>query len=148
MSAHRTRVQALQALLAGSQLGSHPSCGTILGEFAEVSRAGRIRRQGRRQLLQVLHSTRALDTSLHELIAHHNLPRSGNSLGGYLVALCRHNVAGVGRLPDTNRRHYQARIVGPRNRYMHEAGAFPDNDMEIQTLLAEMQTCLVEVLSL
>jgi len=40
------------------------------------------------------------------------------------------------------------RSARPRNRLMHEAGAYPTNDAEILGLLAEMQDCLTIVLSL
>jgi hypothetical protein len=46
------------------------------------------------------------------------------------------------------RQRFQASIVASRNRYMHEAGAFPASDYEIRMLLAEMEHCLAVVLAL
>jgi hypothetical protein len=39
-------------------------------------------------------------------------------------------------------------IAQPRNRLMHEAGAYPANDAEIAALLSEMHDCLTIVFSL
>ncbi len=149
MSTHIRRIRAMQALLAGSVLSVRSSYATIYNELNEVTLAGRIQRQGRKQLLQVLHSTRALDTSLQELLIHHGITiRRNPSLGTYLRAFVHHTVASLGQLPDAQRTHYQNAIVGVRNRYMHEAGAFPASNVEIQNLLAEMQNCLIDILSL
>src|SRR5262249_60195553 len=135
MSTHRRRIQAMQALLAGSVLSRSSSLGVINSEYTEVIRTHRVRQTLRRQLLQVLHSTRALDTSLKEFTNLHAIPVPNPSLGGYLVAL-ESNRPGrrLRLLPRAQRLHYQATIVGPRNRYMHDAGAYPRDDREIQTL--------------
>lgn len=126
-----------------------PNYTVIYNEFEEIARSVLIFRTGRRQLLQILHSTRALDTSLRELMVYHGIPtRRRNSLGQYLRAFGNHTVVGVGRLPDIQRRHYQVAIVDQRNKYMHQAGAFPQSDAEIRSLLSEMQSCLFDVISL
>lgn len=148
MSAHTRRIKAMQALIAGSALASRASFGTIINELDEVSQAGKISRNGRKQLLQVLHSTRALDTSLKELIAHHGITGVRQALGGYLHGFSNHRIAGLAQLPHAQCTHYQNAIVNNRNHYMHSAGAFPANNTEIQNLLSEMQNCLIDVLSL
>ena len=99
MSTHIRRIRAMQALLAGSVLSVRSSYATIYNELSEVTLAGRIQRQGRKQLLQVLHSTRALDTSLQELLIHHGITiRRNSSLGTYLRAFVHHTVASLGQL--------------------------------------------------
>lgn len=139
----------MQALLAGSVLSRSSLLGVINSEYTEVVRTHRVRQTRRRQLLQVLHSTRALDTSLKEFTTLHGIPVPNPSLGGYLVALERNRPRSTLRLlPSVQRLHYQATIVRPRNRYMHDADAYPRDDREIQTLLAEMHNCLVAVLNL
>ena len=148
MSTHIRRIRAMQALLAGSPISYRAAYPTIIGELNEVSQAGKIKRNGRKQLLQVLHSTRALDTSLSELIAHYGIHVRTAALGSYLYGFSNHRVAGLSQLPLAQRNHYQYAIVNKRNFYMHCAGAFPANNAEIRTLLAEMQSCLIDVLSL
>jgi hypothetical protein len=39
---------------------------------------------------------------------------------------------------------FQGRIVNVRNRYMHEAGAFPVAPSEISNLLSNMDACLTQ----
>lgn len=155
---HKARVRTLQALIRGLPcLHGHPSQASVLAEYGEVYAVRKIRRGTRRRILEVLHSTRALDSALSHFVGHHGCrgrTRSGrparapNSLGGYLMALRDHTVAGLRRLPAAQQSHFQSHIVDVRNRYMHEADAYPVGDREVQLLLAEMDACLAAVVRL
>jgi hypothetical protein len=150
MSLHKTRVRALQALVAGMPcFVGHGQTATVLAEFNEVYAVRKIRRSTRRRLLEVLHSTRALDTLLAAFITHHGcLTKKSTkpvSLGGYLYALRDHSIGGLSKLSEPHRNHFQVNIVKVRNKYMHEAGATPNADAEIQVLLGEMHTCIAIV---
>jgi hypothetical protein len=147
---HKARVRTLQALVSGlPSLATGPSLTGIRAEFGEVYAVRKVRRATRRRLLEVLHSTRALDTALRAFVAHHGCRTSRvpvpTSLGQYLYALRDHTVAGLGRFTEPQRAHFMSSIVIPRNRYMHEAGLFPTADADIQTLLSEMDACLAAV---
>jgi hypothetical protein len=135
-----------------SYLAADPSLPNIQSEFAEVYAVRRVRRATRRRILEVLHSTRALDTTLRAFVGYHGCRSPGKplptSLGQYLYALRDHTVAGLSRFTEAHRRHFTLTISNPRNRYMHEAGAFPTADLDIQTLLSEMDACLAAVLRL
>lgn len=85
----------------------------------------------------MLHSTRALDTSLKEYLASQGIPSSGPSLGSYLYALANHSILAIAKLPKSDQQRYQLKIVDERNRYMHQAGACPASDAEIRILLSE-----------
>lgn len=148
MIIHTRRIQAIQALLAGSAISTSSAYAVIDSEFTEVIRTRRVRQDRRRQLLGVLHSTRALDTALKAFTALHGITVRPPALGKYLSALETHSRPGLSRLPNAQRLQFQLNIVDVRNRYMHEAGAYPANDAEIQTLLSEMDNCLITVLSL
>lgn len=151
---HKSRVRTLQALILGSSaLATSPLMPHIQAEFAEVHAVRKIRRANRRRLLEVLHSTRALDTTLSAFVGFHGCrnPKSTGlpkSLGQYLNALHFHQSAGLRTITALQRSHFQKQIVDPRNRYMHEAGAYPTADVELQSLLSEMDTCLSVVLRL
>ena len=147
MSDTRGRVRAIQAIVAGSTLSSSALHTAIQTEFGEVYRCRRVRREDRRRLLQVLHSTRALDTSLKEFTALHGCSPPTRSLGGYLTCLTN-GCGSLTRLPDAERRTYQTSIVNVRNTLIHEAGAVPLDDAEILGLLSEMERCLLRVVSL
>jgi hypothetical protein len=57
----------MQSIIAGSHIPVSEAQ-IIIREFEEVVRADRVRQMPRRLLLQVLHSTRALDSGLSSLI--------------------------------------------------------------------------------
>lgn len=141
MTAIRSRVTALQAIVAGSPLPLNDAR-TVIREFQEVLDADRVRRVPRRLLLQVLHSTRALDTGLSALLTAGGVIPS-TSLGRMLRQLESPGLHG-NQLPAGTAAYYQACIVNSRNRYMHEAGTFPSVAMEILTLLSDMDACLTQ----
>jgi len=148
-SAGRTRAARLatiRALLVGRAfLG--PSEVDVLDELQQVVAVEKVPQVPRRHLLQVLHSTRALDTSLAVFAQVANCQIRMQSLGGYLRALTEAGT-NVNRLPIASRDRYQQSIVNTRNRYAHQAGAFPASDAELAALLSEMEACISEVVSL
>lgn len=148
MSDSKQRVQFMQSLVAGSPVSGTPKHSDIQAEFDEVLLVRRVLRKPRKRLLQVLHSTRALDSTLKEFINLHGCSSSPSSLGQYLYALRNGDCPPLGQICEHERLHYQTEIVDLRNTYMHEAGLMPTNDSEILTLLGEMQSCLQRVLSL
>ena len=150
MSVHQRRIKAIQAVIAGSVIGASPSFSVIASEYEEVLRSNQIQPLGRRRILQVLHSTRALDSALRTFTLHHGCypPQNRRSLGGYLWQLTNNSPLAIAPLSDVERKRFQSSIVHVRNRYMHEAGAYPPGDHQILTLFSEMQTCLFRVLNL
>jgi hypothetical protein len=148
MSSHSTRVHAIRAVLKSSIINTSTCYQVIDTELTEIMRTRKVHPHSRRHLLQTLHATRALDTSLREFTKAHGIPVVQASLGEYLGALVKHRKASLRLLPKIKKDYYQLAIVSVRNQYMHEAGAFPANDTEIRTLLSEMESCLVTVLAL
>jgi hypothetical protein len=139
----------LKALVAGSPtIAGKPMLSAIIDELDEVIRVRPLQPRRRCRLLQILHSTRALDSALAVFLDHHRCP-SGTSLGRHLKNLTEHRSPTLpNRLSQQARHRYQNTIVKNRNRYMHESGQYPSNDAEITNLLSEMHDCLVTVLSL
>jgi hypothetical protein len=149
MGVPKTRVTTLQTLIRGSVLHATPFEAIALSEYQDVYQSNRVRRLPRRFLLQVLHSTRGLDTCLARFVTYHNVPLNrAPALGSYLHALTQHRLAVISRLLQADQRRYQNSIVNERNRYMHEAGTAPVNDAEVETLLSEMDHCLTTVFNL
>lgn len=148
MSDSKRRVRFMQSLVAGSPVSGTGKHADIQAEFDEVLLARRVLKRRRKRLLQVLHSTRALDSTLKEFTKLHGCHPSPPSLGRYLYALKDGKCASLRKISGRERRRYQAQIVQLRNKYMHEAGEMPADDSEVLTLLAEMQACLQRVLSL
>ena len=124
-----------------------PLAPVVHEEFELVFECARVRRLDRRWLLQIIHASRALDTTLAQFTSL-NGRRGNGTLGGYLVWL-RHDLRPAHRrLPEPERRIFQNAIVNVRNRYMHQAGALPANVVEVTDLLDEMDACLSRVLAL
>ena len=148
MSDSKRRVRFMQSLVAGSPVSGTAKHASIQAEFDEVLFARRVLKRPRKRLLQVLHSTRALDSTLKEFTNLSGCLPNRPSLGSYLQALRSGNCTSLRRISERERHYYQTQIVQLRNNYMHEAGLVPANDSEVLTLLAEMEACLQRVLSL
>lgn len=144
---YKARVNFL-SMLIGSVLVAAPPHTDIQREVLELYRVRRVWPNTRRRLLQILHGTRALDTTLRTVLVYHGCLGTAKSLGQYLVKLETHSATTIAQLSSPERKRFQSSIVKRRNRYMHESGAFPANDTEIDTLLSEMQACLHTVLLL
>src|ERR1700744_3601654 len=130
---YKKRVETTRVLISGHQaLASSPRLNDIIAELNYIISSSRsLRRSG--WLLVILHTTRALDTTLKEAINYKGW-RSRQSLGGYLFKFEAESI-----LTRTEKTHYQQNIVDIRNTYMHEAGAMPRRS-DADAILAEMYT--------
>ena len=120
----------------------------VTAEFAQASRVRRMLPEERRRLLQVLHATRALDTTLSEVVRVRANPvvHQPHSLGQYLDVLAGPGTRS-GTLPHQDRVLYKRTIADVRNRFMHEADSYPESH-ELAALLGQMTACLAKVLRL
>lgn len=149
----RNRIATIRTLLAGSLVGqlAAPEYTDVLGELNEVLRVGGVKEAKRRRLLEVFHLSRSVDTSLRAFLDAHGWPVALlHGIGDYLLELQRqaHHHPGIGRLPAPSRQRYQQSIADVRNRYLHTANSYPPADIHSQTLVAEIQACIAEVVSL
>ena len=137
----------MTALVSGSRIMNHNSQmrNTVVGEFQDVIRAANVAQNNRRYHLQVLHSTRALDSFLKEAAVHHKCTGKRTSLGANLINLKTPSISSTSRLTDDEVGHYQTNIVNVRNRYMHQAGTSPVSNSEVDKLLSYMHACLARV---
>ena len=148
MSVYSKRIQTLKALVTGSIISQDVMCNKILEEFNQVENVAKVSVKQRRLLLQLLHSTRALDSSLDVFTRSYNLKVGTRSLGGYLRALRDHTEPTLRTLSAREADRFHKTIVVKRNRYMHEAGAFPRIPTEIESIVGEMESCLSQVVAL
>lgn len=149
MSVQKQRINAIQALINGSVIANSPLFSRIAREYNDVLRVNKIKPLGRRRILQVLHSTRGLDSALSAFTTQHGcLPiKKFRTLGGYLSQLTRNNPS-LSKLSHHEKSNFQKDIVELRNRYMHEAGAYPTSEAQVLGLLSDMESCLLRVLNL
>lgn len=124
--------------------------GVVGSELDEVLHVRSTPRLARRHLLQVLHATRALDTTLRAFLQHHGmLTKDLTGLGKYLHHLEKQTTnPTLGKLTETERKQFIEEIVRVRNHYLHGAGRFPADDVEVAKLLAAMDACLARVVAL
>jgi hypothetical protein len=138
---YKKRVETLRILAGGhSILSASSKLQAIYGEFNRISTSRR-RNTPDAWLLTVLHTTRALDTCLSELLSGKGWMTATKSLGAYLKELESRNV-----LTPRQRTAYQRSVVVKRNKYMHEAGATPSN-LEADRVLTDMHQCFVDVIA-
>lgn len=138
----KKRVDTMRILVSShASLHHSPKLSDIVGELNRVESVAKVPKHNG-WLLSILHTTRALDTALREVLKHKSwLPAKEHSLGGYLKALETHNI-----VTPSERSNWTRLIVNRRNRYMHSAGAMP-NQFETDIVLSEMQACLTVVLA-
>ena len=149
-AAYRKRIESMRTLIAGSVIGAHPAEANLIDhELADASSTTSVPQLPRRRLLQILHTTRSLDSFLLCFLGHHTVPGNPKSIGQYLKALVD-NGGHPTLLPLSamTKNRYQTSITNPRNRFMHQAGAFPATEGEVMQILSEMQACIADILLL
>ncbi len=146
------RIDTMVALLRGSIIGKNvPSeYSSIIGEFNELERVNNVKPRNRKNILKILHSTRALDTTLRTFLDMHGIrnPKEDFSLGIFIKKLSNHDKESLSKLNESSRKKYQKEIVDKRNAYMHKAGKYPIDDNEVNEILSEIESCVIEVLNL
>jgi hypothetical protein len=137
----KDRVDTLRLLIDGHRiLRSSSKLTLITGELNRILASSVVPKHNG-WLLSVLHTTRTLDTALSEIVTYYGWHVSQPSLGKYLAALTSNN-----KLWPHEKNGYLNGIVKKRNKYMHEAGAMP-NQLEADLILNEMHACLSVVLA-
>ena len=102
----------------------------------------------RRELLQVLHTARLLDSFLSAFLASNAITfPPPKSMGSYLKGLRNHHRPNVDPLPEHRRNHHDKHVIRIRNHFLHQAGAFPTKK-QADELVSSMQVCLAEVANL
>lgn len=149
MSVSTARLKTLMAFISGSTACTNsPEFRSITNELNELYSVRHVRERRRRWLLEVLHTTRTLDTTLMVFTKHYNCQVGVPSLGGYLNALTNHSHPHFRRLATHHHARYKNGLVKKRNHYMHVAAAYPTGNNEVDWIIGEMHNCLVNVCAL
>ena len=148
MATHKNRIDTNISLINSCPAMNRPSLAKIKAEFRQVLEADDVSPIRRRNILKILHSTRALDSSLSTFLSSHGLLGLSHSMGSYLHQLKRHHNPSISNISESERSKYQLSIVKVRNKHMHEADQYPRNDREVNELLSEMQALIARVVSL
>lgn len=146
------RRDTIDILISNSIIGRNATheCPIIKGEFNQIFSVDSIRNNNRKRILKVLYSTRALDTTLRVFLDQHGIRNTGDyALGDYLKRLVNHGRTGsLQRLNESSRTKYQEKIVDKRNIYLHNAGRYPTTENEVNIILSEIDSCIIEILNL
>lgn len=148
MNSTKRRIETLNVIITGSIMCSETECSLVQGEFNEVHRCSKITPTKRKHLLQILHSTRGLDTALATFARLHSITAHPPSLGSYLHSFSNHTKVGLQRLSQQERKRFQSEIVDKRNIFMHKAGIYPNQEQVVLIIISEMQECLTRISAL
>lgn len=148
MSTQQNRINTIIALI-----NSHSAFGTnvmnkLKREFGQAIAVDIVSPPQRRNLLKILHSTRALDTSLKTFLDHYNIRNGKHSIGQFLIQLETHTNAGIGNLTSSEKSKYQRTIANVRNDHLHNADSYPRNDSAVYQVISEMQALITRVTTL
>jgi hypothetical protein len=147
-STQKVRIKTIVAILNSLSSISHSDLNKIKNEFNQVTSIESISPPKRRNIMKVLHSTRALDSTLSSILRHYGIKGDSHSLGQYLRTFQTHNNPGLDKISAVERNKYQASIVKVRNKHLHEADVYPTNESEVYGLLSEMESLLTRIVTL
>lgn len=138
----KNRIDTVRLLVSTHPtLKTSPKLNDIVGELNRVVASEKTPKHNG-WLLKLLHTTRALDTTLREVLIFKGWANANSySLGGYLMSLRNHTI-----IDQSEYLAWKNSIVNPRNKYMHSAGAMP-NQLESNAVLSEMEACLTVILA-
>lgn len=144
----KDRINTIIALLNSSNSITANDLSKVKNEFQQAIGVDSLNPTNRRNIMKVLHSTRALDSTLSAILVHYGLKGLSHSLGQYIRKFELHSHHSLGNLSNAERHKYQASIVDLRNKYLHQADSYPKNDKEVYLLISEMQALLTRIASL
>jgi hypothetical protein len=140
MSTQR-RVLTLRAIAQSARARTGSSVfNQIDRELLELAAVVRVSPEKRKNLLQLLHAVRALETALKEIVRIHRI-QPAHSLGRIFRQLEQIPRGQPGYLSVANARRFNQTIRVARNRFAHEADAFPRSAREAESLLSEIEAC-------
>lgn len=146
MSSRSKEAATLRAMVRSSnRFQSEQQREAVADELTEFINCARISPLRRRRLLQFIHTSRALETSLLSIcqargIAAAQVP----SMNAYLGQLANCTPAA---LPQVVRELCSTRVAAIRNRLAHGAGAYPAGDLQLNSGFDAVRTCLAVLLS-
>jgi hypothetical protein len=147
-------VQTFQLLLDTFPGLAEADRARIKDEFDELLRVRLIDPERRRMLLEVVHSCRALESTLDAILVSFAIviPDRNKSLGRFLSAFASSAVVGPKKLSDKidpfSRTRYQEFVAQVRNNMMHRAGAYPKSRDDLDGFMGVLHEWLSHLLAL
>jgi hypothetical protein len=148
MSTQKQRIATIIALINSSAFNTISTINKIKAEFRQVIEVDSVTPPRRRNILKVLHSTRALDTTLKGFLDYYAIRNGEHSIGQYLVKLNNHPHTSLDKISRTEKDKYQLSIATKRNVHLHQADSYPANESEVNEIISEMQALMSRVVAL
>jgi hypothetical protein len=114
---------------------------TVDRELLELAGTTKVQLERRKHLMQILHATRALDTALGEVLRNYGIVPVPHSIGKRLWEFNHLPSAHTGYLADHIVHQFRQTVCNPRNRFMHEADAFPRGHRETDAVVSAIEAC-------
>jgi hypothetical protein len=145
MSAGLRRFEVLRVIAAGALARtSLQGFADVDQELQELAGVRRVTPERRRHLLEVVHGMRALETALKEVVRSHGF-RPESSIGRLLYQLSRFPISNPSHLNQRSFSRFMNTVRTDRNRFMHDANAFPRTAREADRILGEVAACFVMI---
>lgn len=148
MATQEDRINTIVSIIRSTPSLSYININKLKSEFKQVVEVDKITPSNRRNILKILHSTRALDSTLKAILKYYGILNNKHSIGQYLVQFTSHNCSGLGKLSLSERAKYQKEIADVRNIHLHNANSYPKNDRKVYQLISEMEALIARVTSL
>jgi hypothetical protein len=144
MSTQR-RVLTLRAISQGARARTGSDVfNHVDQELQELAAVARVHPERRKGLLQLLHAVRALETALKEIIRSYGIQPT-HSLGPVFKQLTQLNYGSPGYLSPGSASRFNKTVRIARNKFAHEANAFPRSAREAESILSEIEACFLLV---
>lgn len=130
----KKEVRTIQAILKGSPWATEPDMNHVLDEYGRVIQAENDKSIQKRSALQILFSSRAIDSLLAIIVrrdfARRRLTPSDPhfTIGSSLHHLKNTGLSGGRRLDNVTYNDLDRNVLQKRNKYLHQAGQFPTID--------------------
>ncbi len=148
MPTQQDRINTIIAIINSNPCLNNANTNKLKTEFRQVLLVDAITPPKRKHILKILHSTRALDSTLKAILDHHLVRNGKYSIGQYITQFSIHTLPTLGKLSPSEKAKYQREIADIRNTHLHNADSYPKNDSEVNQLISEMQALITRVTSL
>jgi hypothetical protein len=148
MATQQDRINTIIAIVNSCPSLTNANINKLKTEFRQIIDVDTISPPKRRHILKILHSTRALDSTLKAILDYYNIRDRNHSIGQYITQFTNHTLPTLGKLSSSERAKYQREIADIRNTHLHNADSYPRNDSEVYQLISEMHALISRVTSL
>lgn len=148
MPKQENRINTIIAILNSSPSLTNANLNKLKLEFKQVVEVDSITPPKRKNILKILHSTRALDSTLKSILDYYYIRGNNHSLGNYIYQFAGHRHPVLGKISASERDKYIREISNVRNNHLHNADSYPRNESEVFQLISEMQALITRVTSL